>query len=509
MSKAPVRQSAWSRFGAFVRSLVLPWDPSGSIGAGSAGGVPARPGYDPLRSMSAAAAFPMVYACVSAISEDMAKMPLRLRDGDGNDAKVITDHRFLDLMMRPSARMTQRRFRMQLYTDEALTRNAIWALDEPALRRLHPKHAQPRINRWGEPLGWAYGDLRFSASAVYFVSGPSWSDDTTSIFGMSPMQPLDATLRAMQESLRHTANSAALGRPDFHFSAGEKSPLIAEEAMQRVISKYEQGRREGKSAFFTAGGIEAKQLSWSPKDLESTELQSYGDNATLVVMGVPAVRLGLPNANYGEAKVQMRMYWERLLARAAGFDDEFSRLASDLDEEGRRLFVDHDPTNIEALQTSFDQRQVRAGNWIAIFGMDPVNAAKVEGFDREAAFIPAGPGPGKVPRRPRQDVDEQQEQRQALIGYLAGQLERAAQKYAALRREGASDELLARVMDADAYGMEAILVCVGGVAVERAEQLAGQWARTHLEVVMRAEDPVAHRAFGRQRAVQLVATLGL
>lgn len=503
-----VRPTLATRFRAWLRSFVLPYA-SEAVGAGGAG---LAPDYPPLQAMSAMGAFPTVYACVSAIAEDLASLPIRVRVGTGAGADILDDHPLLDLLARPSRGMTERRWRQQLYVDEALTRTAYWWMDDQAgaLRRLHPQHAKPRIDRWGDPLSWVYGDLEIPADQVYMVAGPSWSADRQMIFGESPIRPLHDDLVTIQKSKKHAATAAARGRPDILFSAPPESPLLSEAAMAAVIAKWEQATRIGQGAFFASGGLSATPMSWSLRDLEYAAVHSEHDKAVMIVLGVPAVRLGLPNANYGEAKVQMRAYWERLIARARGFDDELTRLARLLDARDgndRRVYVEHDATNVEALQTSYDQRQVRAGNWVAIFGMDPQDAARVEGFEREAALIPTDGASGKVPRRPRQDVGEQQEQRRGLVGDLAAYLRQSAQRYQLLRQAEPSDAEWTMAAQAEAVRLAQVLE-LHEVERAAASAVARDVAAIQAEVARRAEDPQQSPAFGLARAASIARQVG-
>ncbi|MEO0604991.1 MAG: phage portal protein, partial [Myxococcota bacterium] len=389
-----VRTSWWGRLvpslPRWLRSLVIPWHPGTlgggdiSIGAGAAGTVPARAPFPPLKSLSAMAAFPTVWAAANAISLDLAGLPIRVQLGEGSNAEVLPEHPFLELLRQPSSSCTERRLRRQLYVDETLTGNGVIWLDSrgevPALRRLHPQHAVPEVNAWGDILRWTYGPHTLSPTEVHLVAGPSWSDDVSMVLGESPIRPLEHDLEAMRQSKRHAAHAARSGRPDFHFSAPADSPLISEKAMNKVVEKFEDLLAGGRRAVFSAGGLEAQQLTWPLRDLEYQSVVELSEKAALIVLGTPAVRLGLPNANYGEAKVQMRQYWEGLLYRAAAWDDALTPIARALDPQGRPVRVRHDATNIEALQNSFDQRQQRAAIWVQTFGASPADAARYEGF---------------------------------------------------------------------------------------------------------------------------------
>lgn len=407
-----VRPPLLQRLALRVRSMVLPWS-FGDIGAGSAGRQEALATFDKKHALSAMAAFPAVWACAQAISTDLAKLPIRIRESDDPRAGLVESHPFLDLLKRPSLSTSERMLRRQLYTDEALTGEAYTWLHKrqaDALRRLHPRHVRPLADRFGDVPTFLYGDLEIQSRNVAWVRGPSWDDDISANRAESPVRPLNSDLVASQNALAHAAKASQHGRPDFLFSAPADSPLLAESAMQKVISKYEEMMNEGKRAFFSAGGLEAKQLTWSLRDLEYGSIIEGLWRASMVVFGVPAVRLGLPNANYGEAKVQMRMYWESLLSRASAFDDAWTLLARSMDPQGRRVAVFHDQSDIEALQNTRTDRQQRAAIWVTTFNAEPAEAAAYEGFNNAPVGDPMD-APA-VPRRPARDPNELQEDRE-------------------------------------------------------------------------------------------------
>ena len=167
--------------------------PSGEIafeaGADFAASQPAHPGYPKGDSMSAMAAFPWVYSCVSAISDDLSGLPLIAIRGEGADAERLDSHPVLDLLAQPSTRVSSQLFRKQLICDYILSGDAyalIAGEREPAaLLRLIPQRVTVKPWADGQPGQYLYdsgGNQRdYTWEEVLHLRSPSWEDDTSSL----------------------------------------------------------------------------------------------------------------------------------------------------------------------------------------------------------------------------------------------------------------------------------------------------------------------------------------
>jgi hypothetical protein len=201
----------------------------------------------------------------------------------------------------------------------------------------------------------------------------------------------------------------------------------------------------------------------------------------------------------------MRTYWEGLLGgEGALFDDEFSRLTG-----SRSVRIEHDPSNVEALQVSRTERLMRAQTLMLTFGATPAEALAFEGFPN----APWGEI-GTSSRRPAKEVDEPQRDVEAVLrNYLQG----AAYRYQAIALAVDSDPT--RLGDC---GDEAAVLCEQLAATGMPQGRAAVWgaevATLSAEAVRQVCSTAAEAgtvrigfenlaAFGPERAKTLAAAI--
>jgi phage portal protein BeeE len=416
----------------WVRQLLAPIDvPVWSGGAG----MQVQPQYPASRSMSALASFAWVRACTRAKCDDVGGLPLVAVRGRGQ-TEQLPDHPFLGLMRRPSPGVTETVFRRQLEADLVLTGNCyLWLRSTPLgweLHRLHPAHMSADVRK-GMLVGWVYaGERRLSLREVYHVRDVSWSDDLTALYGESAIRTLHDGLVGVKAARRHVAVQADRGRPDVVI--GVDSSAAGGVAVDKIGEGYEENAKAGRRAFVVAKGVNVTPVTWSPADLEYKELDTKVRDETLAVLRVPPTRAGIPQANYAVAKAELRDYWSSLVVSDLKLlEDADTAIAHDVGGT-LDITIRHDVSGVEALQTSYDQRQARAGFWVTVMGATPADAAAYEGF-RDA---PVGEVAGTQPAsRPAKEVDDQPNRQ-------AAQLERMLAAWLALAAErlqgGGADE---------------------------------------------------------------------
>jgi hypothetical protein len=326
----------------------------------------------------------------------------------------------------------------------------------------------------GDPIAVRYGSRTFAVSQVYRVAGPSWQDTPGYIFGTSAVRPLADSLDTVRSSKRNARNAAKRGRPDLILH-GSHDMLLSQDAIDAITERYDdrmRGTDGSGGAFFVGAGIEVTPAGFAPKDLEFASVHAMANNDTQMVCGVPAVRLGLPDAQYGTAKAQYRQYWDALRNLQSQIDEEDTRMVRDITGDPT-LWVWTDFSRVEALQDSYTERLTRAGILVQQFGAAPADALRYEGF----ADAPSGKAPANAPaaRPPPIEPDDQGEKRSlraALALYVAG----AADRY-----DEATDLEIARETEC---GIMFGVLTSHGVRAPIARALAGEWAAlTHHQVV--------------------------
>lgn len=461
----------WRRTVDRIRSMLLPIPIPGAAGASGTGA-----DYSPLASLSAMAAFPAVFACASAVAEDLSGLPFHV-GRKGPDGRLVPEpnHPVRALLEQPSAWESGVRFRAQRVIDLRLARNAWWVRIEEAgvtrLRRLHPEHVKVIEDGDGDPIAVEYGTKRWPMSQVYRVSGPSWTDGQSWVHGESAIRPLNDDLETVRASKRLARDASKRGRPDLLMSSSHDM-LLSPDAVDGIVARYDQAMTAGRKAFFVGAGITATPTSWAPKDIEFTEVHRQALAAVQMVLGVPAVRLGLPDANYGTAKAQYRQYWDSLRALQVQIDAEDTRLVRDVTGD-LTLYVWSDFSRVEALQDSYTDRLTRAGILVQQFGASPADALRYEGFT-DAPHGDVAPASAPAAKPTPIEPDEQGEKRSleaAVRLYLQG---------AIARWEDAQDLEAASTLEASR--LEGVLVG-HGTAPGVARALACEWTSTARELV--------------------------
>lgn len=418
MDNLVVRRTWWTRMLRGLRLL-----PSGEtehvMGADFAPDHAATPGYDPAQAMSAYPADPWIAAGANAKATDLSGLPLVAIRGFGTDAEQLDDHPALELLRRPSSRITGVLLRRQIVVDWLLSGMAymrvIGEREPQALLRLPPQRC--RVLPWadGQP-----GKIEFDGAGtseeipwdeVLLVRSPSWEDTPAGLYGQGAIRPLHDGLTAILAARRASAKAAEIGRPTGLVRPKDTGDEWNATQIGIIRDGYLKQMKGGTGLLILGGAADYEALGWSPREMEFVaQAEAYRAEA-LAVLDVPPVRVGIPNANYATDQAQGRRYWESLRGNAALIDAELSRLAAmfgDLD-----VRIAHDFSGVEELQESRTERLNRV-QMLWFMGATPAEAAKYEGFE-DAPL----PGALKAPPAPGQEDDEPAEDRGAESAAIA------------------------------------------------------------------------------------------
>jgi hypothetical protein len=325
----------------------------------------------------------------------------------------------------------------------------------------------------------------------------SWSDAPSSLLGESPIRCLHDDLSMELGSKKLAADQASKGRPEILLSTeSQLGPGGADE----LVSKWEQATRQRHGAFAAGRGVKVTPIGWSPREFEYSERSASVRDAVLAVFEVPPARAGVSSSAYGSDKAQLRVYWESLRRTARAFDEA---LTMALASPG--VYLEHDFTEVEALQVSYTERWMRVSLMVGL-GASPREAAEYEGFDE--APVPEVASDFRSPRPIDRQPEEPQEDREpsrslrlraALTGYLGTSAAIYAELGAAVR-EGADATLALRIETERLYGL-----LDGHVGHTDARWWAEEITAQTLEAVRMAEsdDLRTLAAFSPVRAAQL------
>lgn len=386
----------------WVRQMLAPID----VPYGSSTFLQVQQPFPARRALGAIASNPWVRACIRAKCDDVGGLPLIAVTGRGKTDQ-LDDHPFLRVMRRPSPGMTETRLRRQLIADIGTTGNVVAWLRRVdggyEVHRLHPELVKPDI-RNGVITRWTTsGGQHLSPLEVFHTADVTIAEDATGVWGESPIRTLWNGLQAVRNAREFAAKQAARGRPDMVFSFPKDSGL-GPDAATKISQAYARSVANGEPAFTVGGGVSATQATWVPKDVEFRGLDDAVRNETLAVMRVPPTRAGVPQANYAVAKAELRDYWGALVVGELRLLEDMFTAMAHVVGGSYDVTIRHDVSAVEALQTSYDQRQARAGFWVTVMGATPAQAAKFEGFRDAPVGDVAG---GDTATRPAKEVDDQ------------------------------------------------------------------------------------------------------
>lgn len=477
---------------------------------GVATGAPLRQDMSTHQAMSFLIQNPWVMVCVKAKAGDLAGLPLRAVLTEGGVERILPTHPTLELLKRPAPRCSGLRLRRQVYADFELSGNAY--LRQPSqnlLLRMNPALTTPYASSIGLINGYSYGPATgptISADEVLHIADISWTSKANEVLGESAARALRADVRASLLATQHTAKAATRGRPEFLMSPKNPEEPIGDTGARKVRDSFSRGLSENHGVMVVGDAFDVVPLNLTPRDLEFDKMDTRTRDRILAVFQVPPARAGLTSANYGTQKQQMRTYWEALLHGAGAlFDEEFSRLTG-----SDNVRIEHDASDVESLQLSRTERQMRAATWVMTFGADPAKAAAFEGFPNAPIGVP-----GVNPRRPAREPDEPQRK---LAGVLHTALQHAAIRYQSriLATDGNADAVHAST---DEEALHLLKHLEGaGVPAGRALHFAGEVAALTAEAVAQVCEDANERgtvrigienmqAFSPARAARLAKTI--
>ncbi len=356
------------------------------------------PSFPANASTVAAAQFGWIRACVSALTTDIAGLPLVAVTGPESKETRLDDHPALNLLANPASRTEGFILSQQQVARWALTGNAYWrilsALGEPsALLPLYPELVT--LEPWsdGQVGAIRYQGARreqaFDYDTVLHARDWSWEGDARGLYGASPIQALHRALLSYQSFENLTLLATQLGQITGVFSAkaSENQPGLSKKQVVRARQFYESQLAQGDGAIFLPADFAFHPTSVKTRDLEGQENQDRVIELICAVFGVPPVRIMLRGAKYSEAGHQMRLYWEALRGRVKPFEGQYTRLAR-MFPGSERVRIKHDFSRISYLKAARGEAQARVLVWVRDLGMSAADAAAYEGFTDAPPMAP-------------------------------------------------------------------------------------------------------------------------
>jgi HK97 family phage portal protein len=300
------------------------------------------------------------YRAARMVAEAAGSIPLTLYV----DGKDVSEHPLLALLHRPNAMQTGREFLESLFAHVMVAGNAYAELvnlqEQPReLYVLRPDRMQVVPSGAGWPEAYEYSvngqSVRLGREHVLHVRLFNPVDDH---YGLSP---LEAAARSIDTHNAASAwNKAMLdnaARPSGALVfAGSDQSLTAEqfERLKAELQNTYQGAANAGRPMILEGGLDWKEMGFSPKDMEFIEAKNMAAREIALAFGVPPMLLGIPGdntfANYAEAN---RNFWRQTVVPLANrVADGLAQLLQPFESGTIRLVPDLD--QVEALAPDRD-----------------------------------------------------------------------------------------------------------------------------------------------------------
>ncbi len=314
---------------------------------------------------------PVGYRCMRMIAEAAASVPILLFQNETE----LAEHDFLRLLQRPNPAQTGRDLIENIVSYLLVAGNSYIEVSKlegtpRELVALRPDRLTiiPGRQGWPEAYEYAVGgtSVRVSAENILQLKLFNPLDD---YYGLAP---LEAAARSIET---HNAasgwNKAMLdnaARPSGALVFSGADNHLTTEQFDRLKSELEQNYQGAQNAgrpMVLEGGLDWKEMGFSPKDMEFIEAKNASAREIALAFGVPPMLLGIPGdnsfANYAEAN---RTFWRQTVIPILGrvtdalslwlgpqFSDDL-KLVADLDQV-EALNVDRDALWARVEKASF------------------------------------------------------------------------------------------------------------------------------------------------------------
>jgi HK97 family phage portal protein len=276
------------------------------------------------------------YRCVRMISEAAASVPLLLYEGEREHAA----HPLLDLLARPNPFEDGQSWSESIYGQLLVTGNAFLeavavngAVRELYVLRTDRMKIVPGLSGWPEAFDYTVGGstIRFrqeQVDGVRPILHLKLYNPTCDHYGLSPFAAAARGIDILNEA--DAWNKALLdnsARPSgaLVYRSTEGGGNLTEDQFNRLKQELEQSYQGAANAgrpLVLEGGLDWKQMGYSPKDMEYIETKHEAAREVALAFGVPPMLLGIPGdntyANYAEAN---RTFWRQavlpILSRTA------------------------------------------------------------------------------------------------------------------------------------------------------------------------------------------------
>ena len=318
----------------------------------------------------------VAYRAINMVAHAAASVPIKLLQFVSNkEVKPIYRHPMLDLLLRPNPIQNGKELLESLYIYKQISGNAYLLSVLPdktklpkELYALRPDRVTIVAGNNFLPAGYKY---KVDDSEFYYpvnqITGKSKIlhlknvHPTSDWYGLSSIEP--AAYSIDQHNQSASWNQALLqncARPSGAFivknSEGNPATLSQEQysRLKELIDESVSSSLNAGRPLILEGGLEWKELSLSPKEMDYIEGKHSAARDIALAFGVPPQLLGIPGDNtYSNLQEARASFWEQtVVPLAENTVDHIGRWLKSYYEENLELMIDED--NITALTSKRD-----------------------------------------------------------------------------------------------------------------------------------------------------------
>jgi HK97 family phage portal protein len=307
-----------------------------------------------------------VYKGISLIAETCGGIPWKLVK-KSDKRRTIEEHPLLDLLNTPNPRHGLGTFIEEIVSFWILSGNSYIYAVRPNKRATPTELWVMRPDRMRVVPG-----LKAIDGYEYNLDGHKEYFDSSLIlhlkmfsaindwYGLSPVAVASALVDQMNEGFDwNTALLQNAGRPSGALVASGTLGNDQYERLKKVIRERYTGKRNSGTPMLLEGGLDWKQFSMSPMELDWGESRKQNMRDISIALGVPPELLGDSSnktySNYGEARKSF--YQETILPLMDKLRDRLNSWLVPMFDE--TLILDYDKEQVEALQEDRDSLNTR------------------------------------------------------------------------------------------------------------------------------------------------------
>lgn len=253
------------------------------------------------------------YRCVRLVAEAAAQMPFIVRE----NGKDLEEHPFLRLMKRPNPFESRQELLTRIYSFLLLSGNSyiepvLLDGDVRELFSLRPDRMKIAVGPKGYPSKYIYtvGQTEIVYSITAGATGQlpilhiKEFHPTDDHYGLSPVEPAAFSIDVHNQSNAFSKSLLENGaRPSgaLVYSGGESgTEALSDEQFTRLKAELEEkymGPKNAGRPLLLDGGLDWKEMSLAPKDMEQTDAKQASARDIALAFGVPPQLLGIPGDN--------------------------------------------------------------------------------------------------------------------------------------------------------------------------------------------------------------------